>query len=175
MMTATRKIPPETALGFPPRRLLLLLRGIQGLGVDKIIVNSIGLVLRETPKFPLHGDPAKARQHPGRQDPGFQRPPPPPPPPRCREDARCGTRSCAPCAHAQARGARMPAWYPPQGGAHIAHGAALLAASCWPSHRLISGSTYGSSGSMLGRCVDAWARAIRFLHRSLRHEMQRRW
>ena len=30
----------------------------------------------------------------------------------------------------------------------------LLAAARWLSHRLVSGSTHGSAGSTLGRCVD---------------------
>ncbi len=93
--------------------------------------------------------------------------------PRCREDARCGTRSFASCAYAQARGSRTPGRNPPQGGAHIAHGAAP--APPWPSRRLVSGSsTLGSSGSTLGR-VDTWAGASRLPPRRPKHETQRRW
>ena len=47
---------------------------------------------------------------------------------------------------------RLSGRYPLQGSAHIAHGAALLAAPRWPSRRLVSGSsTLGRFGSTLGR------------------------
>jgi hypothetical protein len=92
------------------------------------------------------------------------------PPPRRCEDSRCGTRSCASRAHAQARGSRTPGGYPPQGRAHTANGAAPVPR--WPSRLLVSGSSIlGSSGSTLGR-VDAWARAMGL---PPRRPTQRRW
>ena len=52
-----------------------------------------------------------------------------------------------------------PGRYPPQDGAHIAHGAALLAAPRWPSRCLVSGSTHGSSGSHAWEVSSARRRA----------------